>query len=294
MTQKTILEIKNLNISFSQKDRKIEAVKNLSLDVQENSFTCLVGESGSGKTVTALSLTRLVPSASVTGNIFWEFGGHITKLFSKVETLENNLVMCPQNTDLTKLSEKELSQFRGRQISYVFQDPATSLNPLIRVGDQINETYLAHFPTTYEEAKKETLAHLESVQLKDVERVYRAYPHELSGGMKQRAMIAMALVAKPKLLVADEPTTALDVTVEREILKLLEELRKSRNLTILFITHNLRLAASYADVIYVMKKGEVAEKVERGARGFSMQSDYGKQLFRAGLMGVGPKTFIEV
>ncbi len=274
MTKQTILEIRNLNIRFEQDGGKIEVVKNLSLHVEEKSFTCFVGESGSGKTLTALSVMGLVPTAKISGDIFW--------------------YPTADAVNLTTLTERELADFRGRQISYVFQDPGSSMNPLIRVGEQILETYLSHFPTSAVEAKKETLAHLDSVKLKDPERIYRAFPHELSGGMKQRAMIAMALVAKPKLLIADEPTTALDVTVERDILKLLEDLRRSRELSILFITHNLALAASYADVIYILKKGERVERAEKNAQGFSMKSSYGQRLFRAGLVNVKPKTFIEV
>lgn len=274
MTNKPILEIRGLTVSFSQGAQKIEAVKNLSLRVDERSFTCLVGESGSGKTVTALSVTRLLPQAMVQGDILWR---------------QNSKLV-----DLSKLSEKELANFRGREISYVFQDPGTSLNPLIRIGDQIRETFLAHFPAFAKEAKKETMTQLRAVQLKDPERVYRAYPHQLSGGMKQRAMIAMALVAKPKLLIADEPTTALDVTVESEILKLLETLNKARGLSILFITHNLSLASAYADAIYILKQGQAVERAEKSSAGFSMQSAYGRQLFKAGLVGVQPKTCIEI
>jgi ABC-type dipeptide/oligopeptide/nickel transport system ATPase component len=272
--KKSILEIQNLSITFAQDRRKVEAVRNLSLTVEEKSFTCVVGESGSGKTVTALSVTRLAPQAVISGDILWHRNA--------------------DTVNLAKVPEKEMICFRGREISYVFQDPGSSLNPLIRIGDQIAETYLAHFSVTAAEAKKETLAQLASVQLKDPERVYRAFPYELSGGMNQRSMIAMALVAKPKLLIADEPTTSLDVTVEREILNLFEILRRSRELTILFITHNLALAASYADVIYVLKKGEVMERAERSEQGFCMKSSYGQMLFRAGLVGVKPKTFIPI
>lgn len=274
MTKKTILEIQNLNLSFTDNAREIEAVKNVSMAVDSKSFTCVVGESGSGKTVTALSMTRLVPTAKMSGEILWHRDS--------------------DTVNLAKMSEKEMIRFRGREISYVFQDPVTSLNPLIRIGEQIAETYLAHFPATAAEAKKETLAQLDSVHLKDPERVYRAFSHELSGGMNQRSMIAMALVAKPKLLIADEPTTSLDVTVEREILKLLENLRRSRDLSILFITHNLALAASYADVIYILKKGEVMERAEKNGQDFCMKSPYGRMLFRAGLVGVKPKTFIQI
>ena len=253
-----ILEIQNLNVSFldpQHPGQKIEAVKGVSLAIEEGSFTSVVGESGSGKSVTSLSITRLAKPHEEAGKILW------------------------RGQNLLSLDEKELLQVRGKEISYVFQDPASSLNPVLRVGAQIGEAYRAHFKVSAAEAKKHTLELLLAVQLKDAERVYKSYPHELSGGMRQRSMIAMALITDPKLLIADEPTTALDADVETEILKLLLKIKEDRKLTIFFITHDMAHAVSYSDVIYVMKSGMVVEKISRQAGIFSPKNEYTKKLF---------------
>ena len=257
---KPILEIQGLTVEFPG----VTAVDDLHLSIEEGSFASIVGESGSGKSVTALSICRLIPPSRSTGKILWHGSG--------------------PSIDLLNMPEKSLRQVRGGQIAYVFQDPSSSFNPVLKIGDQIAETYLAHFDGTARDAKAVASRQLETVRIKDVERVYDSFPHELSGGMKQRAMIAMALVGQPKLLIADEPTTALDVTIEFEILQLLASLQKEKGLTLLFITHNLRLAAKYSSVIHVMKKGKLVDG----------KDPYTKKLFSAALDGQTPKTLIKV
>ena len=225
-----ILEIQQLNIVFldpHKVNQKIEAIKDLNLSLEEGSFTSIVGESGSGKSVTSLSITRLIKPYSLSGRVLWR-SGSIQK-------------------DLLRLDENELTKIRGKEISYVFQDPASCFNPVLRVGRQISEAYIAHCGANPSKAKAATLEFLSAVQMKDAERVYRSYPHELSGGMRQRAMIAMALIASPGLLIADEPTSALDSGIENEILELLLKIKKERKFTVLFITHDMALASNFSD-----------------------------------------------
>ena len=274
-----ILEIKNLSVSFLNPDigheGLVRAVDGIDLRISRHSFTALVGESGSGKSVTALSITRLVRAHQVSGTIEyrWENG---------------------KTLDLLKASETELLKVRGGEVAYIFQDPASSLNPVLRIGEQLTECCRTHFDVTAGQAKTEALDHLMAAKLKDPERVYRSFPHELSGGMKQRVMIAMALISRPKILIADEPTTALDVTMGWEIMALLNDLRRQKKLTILFITHNLALAASHADEIYVMQKGRVIERMVKGLSGFEAKEAYTKRLFNAQISGLEPKTLIGV
>ncbi len=273
-----ILEIENLSVEFLKSGpgrEAFRAVDRLSLSVPEGSFTALVGESGSGKTVTALSICRLMRPHRLSGAIRFAYeGGAPLELLS-----------CP---------EEALLKVRGARIGYVFQDPASSFNPLMKVGEQLDETRLAHFGGSSADARRRSLALLERVRIQDPERVYRSFPHELSGGMKQRAMIAMALIAEPRLLVADEPTTALDAATEHEVMELLVNLRKEASLTILFITHNLPLAAERADCIYVMQRGRLVEKMKKQARGFEPVDIYSRRLFNAGSYGSSPKSFIEI
>lgn len=253
----SILEIKDLSIAFRDPESgaRVEAVKGINLSVERGSFTSLVGESGSGKSVTALSVCGLLQNADVVGQVLYSVGG--------------------KRTVLSDLKEKEYLAIRGKEIAYVFQDPASSLNPVMRAGDQLRE--VCGDGARAREA-------LSAAWVKDTERVYRSFPHELSGGLKQRVMIAMALASGPKLLIADEPTTALDVTTQGQILELLVSLQRTTNLTILFITHNLRLAAAHGNKIYVMEKGRLVDR----------KSPYAQKLFRASLLGVKPKTLIEV
>lgn len=255
-----ILEIKNLSVQFLK-----PVVNGVSLSVEEGSWTSLVGESGSGKTVTALSICRLLKARRFEGEI---------NFYSKKG----------ERTNLAALPESALEKIRGKEIAYVFQDPASSLNPLMRVGEQIKETSL----TT--QKAKEALA---SVSIRDVDRVYSSFPHELSGGMKQRVMIAMALAGGPRLLIADEPTTALDSSTEKEIMELLLRAKRENSLSILFITHNLELATRFSEKIVVMREGKITELLEK-RDGFAAKESYTKKLFRAQLTNAMPKSMIEI
>lgn len=243
---KPLLEIQNLHISFgpwpagiNRQGRPVKAVNGLELMLEEGEFLALVGESGCGKSVTALSITRLlpVPPAKIeSGRIF--FNG----------------------SDLLRLPEESLRKVRGGEIAYIFQEPATSLNPVFPVGDQIGEVLVLHRRMTKEEARKESVSLLSRVGIPDGRERLRAYPHELSGGMKQRVMIAMALASGPKLLIADEPTTALDVTIQDEILSLLLTLKEQTGIGILFITHDLSLVSQMADSVAIMYCGKIVER----------------------------------
>jgi len=225
-----ILDVKNLNISFD----KFSAVKNANFFIESGKISAIVGESGSGKSVSCLSLLGLLNRASIKGSAIF------------------------QNRDLLKLSEEELIKVRGKEISFIFQDPLTYLNPLIKVGKQISEVLIIHkICTSKKDAKKETEKLLEQVHI-DTSK-YNSYPHQLSGGQRQRVMIAMAIACKPKLLIADEPTTALDINVQKEIINLLKELKDKMKLSILLVSHDLNLVKDFADYIFVMQNGEVVE-----------------------------------
>ncbi|MBI4352783.1 MAG: ABC transporter ATP-binding protein [Candidatus Omnitrophica bacterium] len=275
---KTILEIKNLRVSFKAKPdaggKRFYAVDGVSLDLEEGSFTALVGESGSGKSVTALSVCRLLFPESLSGRVYFHSDGG--------------------KTDLLTLPEAELLRFRGREIAYVFQDPASSLNPVFRIGEQLEETYLAHFPAAKSEARDKAFHWLRAVKIKDPERVYRSFPHELSGGMKQRAMIAMALLSNPRVLIADEPTTALDAVTEQDVLRLLVHFQKEKRLAVLFITHDLPLVSSFAETLYVMEKGRIVEGLRKERGSFRPAEAYTQRLFRAQLLSSQPKETMEI
>ncbi len=259
----TLLKIRGLRVSFPY-----PAVNGLNLEADKGAFTSIVGESGSGKSVTALALCRLLPPAA---------------------RIEGEVLFKGQN--LLSLREDGLLKVRGKEIAYVFQDPSSSFDPVLRIGAQIVEARRAHFSETASAASAKALEFLRAARISDAERVFAAYPHELSGGLKQRAMIAMALSMEPQLLVADEPTTALDVTTQAGILTLLKTLQRERGLSLLFITHDLALAARFSDRIYVLEKGSVAEKMEKKDGVFAAASSYGRRLFRAELSGtLAPKT----
>ncbi len=271
-----ILDVRNLSVSFVKEDgTRTNAVNGLNFRVEKGSFTSLVGESGSGKSVTALSVAGLVSANTTTGDILY-YGGDAV----------------PQNT--RALATEELTRLRGKEISYIFQDPGTCLNPVLKIGEQITETYLAHFRDSASSARDKALEQLSAVKIKDPERVFKAYPHELSGGMKQRVMMAMALITGSRLLIADEPTTALDVATENEILTLFLKARRERGLSILFITHDLSLAAAYSDAIYVMQSGRAVECLVPKSGVVQGTHPYTQKLFAARLQGVAPKTIIGV
>ncbi len=236
-----LLSIKNLSVSFTQDGEVTEAVKNISIEVNKNEIIAIVGESGSGKSVTALSILQLLPKqTTVSGQIVFNHAGH--------------------TIDFTKLTSKKISAYRGNAVSMIFQEPMTSLNPVFTCGQQVIEVLQLHKKISKEEAKQQTIELFEKVKLPNPSTIINRYPHELSGGQKQRVMIAMAICCNPTLLIADEPTTALDVTVQKTILELLKELQVQNQLSIILITHDLGLVADVADKIVVLYKGELIEK----------------------------------
>jgi peptide/nickel transport system ATP-binding protein len=236
-----LLEIHGLKVEFLLEDKVITAVDGVGFDIYPGEVVVLAGESGSGKTITALSLTRILPKAARITSGSAAFLGK----------------------DLLRLDEKALIDVRGKEISYIFQEPTSYLNPVYTIGNQIIEAIMLHQTRTKKEAKREALELLSLVKIKDPGRVFFDYPHQLSGGMNQRSLIAMALACRPKLLIADEPTTALDVTIESEILRLLMELKNSLGFSMLFITHNLSIANRIADRICVMYRGRIVDSAKR-------------------------------
>jgi peptide/nickel transport system ATP-binding protein len=232
-----LLEIKNLHTYFETRRGLIKAVYGVTLEVEKGRTLGIVGESGSGKSQTAMSILRLFE--------------HNQK------TYEGEIIF--DGKDLTKMSEAELRTIRGNDISIIFQEPMTSLNPVFTVNRQISEVLMLHQKISKEEAAKRTIAMLASVKIPNPEEVAKMYPFQLSGGMNQRVMIAMALACQPKLLIADEPTTALDVTIQAQILHLMNELKREYNTSILFITHDLGVINQMADDVAIMYCGQVVE-----------------------------------
>jgi len=235
---KPLLEIRSLSTHFFTEDGVIRAVENVSFELFPGEILSLVGESGCGKSVTALSILKLIPSPPgrvVSGEVLFD------------------------GKDLLKLKEKEMEKVRGNDIAMIFQEPMTSLNPVFTVGDQIMEAILFHQKVDREEAKKKAIDLLDRVRIPSPEATIDAYPHQLSGGMRQRAMIAMALSCQPKLLIADEPTTALDVTVQAQVLRLLREIQREMGMAVLLITHDLGVVSEIADRVAVMYAGRMME-----------------------------------
>ncbi|MBL0777098.1 MULTISPECIES: ABC transporter ATP-binding protein [Streptomyces] len=239
--KRPLLEIDHLSVDFRLESSVVHAVQDVSLHVHAGETLAVVGESGSGKSATALSVLRLNPSPPCVYT-----GGEIRF----------------DGRDLLTLSEKELGRVRGRDIAMVFQDPMTCLDPLQRVGAQVAEVLRLHTGISRAEARKAALAALDEVGIPDPEVRYRQYPHELSGGLRQRVMIATALVTRPRVVIADEPTTALDVTVQRQILDLLVSLQDKHDMAVVLITHDLAVVAETADRVAVMNKGRVVETGE--------------------------------
>jgi peptide/nickel transport system ATP-binding protein len=232
------LELRNLSTEFRIGGQWHAAIRNVSLSVDKNETLAIVGESGSGKSVTALSILRLMPPTGA------RHGGGEVLL---------------EGQDVTKLSEKQMSRLRGNAMAMIFQEPMTSLNPTMGIGDQIAEAVRLHRKLSWSEARKVALEVLEEVKIPAAAKRFKDYPHQFSGGMRQRVMIAMALACKPKVLLADEPTTALDVTIQAQILTLLDDLKKAYGMSVIFITHNLGVVAQIADRVAVMYGGEVVE-----------------------------------
>ena len=236
----SLLDIRNLQIHFGA----TEAVRGISLRVGEGEVLGLVGESGSGKSVSALAILGLLgPAARVSGQILWSGTRSLATL------------------DLLAQPAQDLRRLRGREIAMIFQEPMTALNPVMSVGRQVAEAFEAHASSlTGREARRETIAALEAVAIPDAGRRYSDYPHQFSGGQRQRIMIAMALINKPRLLIADEPTTALDVTIQAQVLELLKNLQREHGLAMLFISHDLAVVGQMASRVAVMRNGQVVEE----------------------------------
>jgi peptide/nickel transport system ATP-binding protein len=231
-----LLEVEGLSVRIHTRAGIVNAVDRISLSVNAGEIVGLVGESGSGKSMTALALMRLLPSAAVmSGEVHFD------------------------GNDLGELPANRMARLRGSAISMIFQDPLSYLNPVMRVGPQIAEAVRIHHATSRKNAEIRTIELLQMVGLPSPERVYRSYPHELSGGMRQRALIAMAIIASPKLLIADEPTTALDVTVQAQIMELLTDICRRLGTAMILITHDLGLVAEYCDRSYVIYAGRIVE-----------------------------------
>ena len=242
--ENTLLEFKNLVTEFHTEGTSVKAVNDVSFSLNKGETIGIVGESGSGKSVTSLSAMRLIPNPP--GIIS---GGEI--IFHQKDGT---------TTDLLKISEEQMRKFRGNEIAMIFQEPMTSLNPVFTCGNQVMEAIILHQKLNNKAAKSLTLELFEKVQLPDPERIYSAYPHQISGGQKQRVMIAMAMSCQPSVLIADEPTTALDVTVQKTILQLMQKLQTEQEMGILFITHDLGVIAELADKVVVMYKGKIVEQ----------------------------------
>ncbi|MFC9538418.1 ABC transporter ATP-binding protein [Lysinibacillus sp. NPDC056959] len=235
---KPILEVKDLKINFKTYAGLVHAVRGVNFDLKEGETLAIVGESGSGKSVTSNALMKLIPQPP--------------GIYESGQILFNG-------RDLVPLSDKEMSKVRGNEIAMIFQDPMTSLNPTMKVGRQITEVILQHKKVSRADAKKRAIELLTQVGIPFPEKRYTQYPHEFSGGMRQRVVIAIALAADPKLLIADEPTTALDVTIQAQILELMKEIQKNSKTSIIFITHDLGVVANIADRVAVMYAGQIVE-----------------------------------
>ncbi|MGY0399891.1 MAG: ABC transporter ATP-binding protein [Ostreibacterium sp.] len=236
----TLLNVKNLDITFKINTGNVHAVKNVSFSLDKGETLAIVGESGSGKSVTAMSIIKLLP------NNITHYGNETSITFN--------------GDSLVNKSDKDLCQVRGHKIAFIFQEPMTSLNPYMRIGAQLTEAIIEHQHINKNEANKRVIDMLSQVGIKSPEKRVKTYPHEFSGGQLQRIMIAMALLNNPDILIADEPTTALDVTIQMEILSLIHELQKKMGMAVIFITHDLGLAKHYSDRVCVMKLGEIVEQ----------------------------------
>ncbi len=254
-----LLSIKNLKVGFLLAEKTIEVVRGVDLDINKNEALVLAGESGSGKSITSLAVTKILPENGriTSGEVY--FNGR----------------------ELLGLDEPTLAHIRGKEIAYIFQEPSSFLNPVYTIGSQIAETIMLHQHKNRREAGFGAKELLRQVKINDPQRVFRSYPHQLSGGMNQRAFIAMSLASEPKLLIADEPTTSLDVTIEAEILRLLMDLKSRLKFSLLFITHNLSIAKRIADRVCIMYQGRIVEEGNCAGIFNSPQHFHTKELIRA-------------
>lgn len=254
-----ILQVNNLSTSFFTDAGEVKAVNGISFNLERGKVLGIVGESGSGKSVTAYSIMRILssPGEIVSGEILFE------------------------NKDIAKYSKNQMRSFRGTKISIIFQDPMTSLNPVYTIGNQIEEAILLHTDRNHREARERAIELIKLVGMNEPEQRVRQYPHELSGGMRQRAMIAMALACEPDILIADEPTTALDVTIQAQILELMQELQKKLGMAIIMITHDLGVIADMCDEIIVMYGGTICERGSAEDIFYSPKHEYTKGLLRS-------------
>lgn len=254
----SILTVKNLNIGFNLLDGFVEAIHSVSFDLKKGETLAIVGESGCGKTISTMSVLRLLPENS--------------------KITSGEIIYNGQN--LLKLSEKDMQKIRGKKIALIPQDPMTSLNPLYTIGNQLLEIIELHQGVKGKEAEKLAIEALEKVKIPDAKEKLHAYPHEFSGGMKQRVIIAMALACRAEIIIADEPTTALDVTVQAQIMDLLDEIKKKNNLSLILITHDLGIVSQYADKIAVMYAGHIVEFAHKEQLFKNPKHPYTKALLR--------------
>ena len=254
-----LLQVVDLHTSFTTDKGEVQAVNGVSFTLEEGKTLGIVGESGSGKSVTAYSIMQIL-----------EQNGHIT---------QGKILF--QGEDITHYSSRQMQDFRGKKCSIIFQDPMTSLNPVYTVGNQIMEAVLVHSDKSKEEAKNIAIEMLKLVGINDAERRFKQHPHELSGGMRQRVMIDMALASEPWILIADEPTTALDVTIQAQILELMQDLQKKLNMAIIIVTHDLGVIAQMADEIVVMYGGRICERGTADDIFYHPAHEYTKGLLRS-------------
>ncbi len=260
MDNKILLSVRDLCVSFFSEGKENKVLHNISFDIQQNEILGVVGESGSGKSVTSLAILGLLPA--------------------KIAQISKGNILYNETT-LMGLTPKEYQSIRGNEIAMIFQEPMSSLNPSMKCGLQVSEILQRHTSLSKEEIKTEVYSLFNKVKLPDPERVYKSYPHQISGGQKQRIMIAMAIACKPKLLIADEPTTALDVTVQKEIIGLLKDLQKEYQMGVLFISHDLSLVSEIADNVLVMYQGKMVEYGSSNTIFHHPKQDYTKALINA-------------
>ncbi|GIN37911.1 MULTISPECIES: ABC transporter ATP-binding protein [Heyndrickxia] len=239
--QSPLLEVRNLETAFSIEGKLYNAVDNVSFNVKPKQIVGVVGESGCGKSVMSLSVMKLLPKG--------------------IGSIRNGEVVF-EGKNIAEMSDKEMNKIRGKDISMIFQEPMTSLNPVFTIGYQLQETLFNHMSISKKEAREKSIALLKSVGISRPEKIVDEYPHQLSGGMRQRVMIAIAIACQPKLLIADEPTTALDVTVQAQILDLLKEIQEVNDMAVIMITHDLGVVAEMCDEVIVMYAGKIVEKTD--------------------------------